>query len=151
MQQLKLRVYSAASANGRLYRSNYGPHGRRVALTTSQKSCWLKGQVLIHLSSGEHEPPEAADAALEGQDIPHSTSCPGCFGFRALPEQRTQKGKIRRAAEAVWTEKDAAAAHVPDVAVLSWQRLQTTLHVLAHLTPACTAQRVCGCRRRKWE
>lgn len=51
------------SANGRLYSSNYGPQGRRVALTTQQKSCGLKGQVLIHLSSGEHEPPETADAS----------------------------------------------------------------------------------------
>lgn len=60
------------SANGRLYRSNYRPHGRRVVLTTWHKSCRLKGQVLIHLSSEERKPPEAADAALEGPG--HSAS-----------------------------------------------------------------------------
>lgn len=40
------------SANGRLYSSNYGPQGRRVVLTTRQKCCRLKGQMLIHLSLG---------------------------------------------------------------------------------------------------
>lgn len=101
------------SANGRLYSSNYGPQGKRVALTTQQKSCGLKGQVLIHLSSGEHEPPETADA---GALVPLQIRCAQRFG-RSIRRSRVEGSCMEMFSSegliAIHSIQNAGTFHIP--------------------------------------